>query len=405
MEPFLAIGKLLQKRGHRVIAAFPEQFRYLAEKCNIEFASLGSKFIELLDSELGKNALGGSGAGFKKFTAYMKLAHKQNEINRELVNCQYEIVQKEKPDRIIYNGKSVYPIIWEVKNMKKSILISPVPYLHFVKNHAHVAFNRNFGDFFNKLTYCLADFGLLVTLIITIKWLKISEVTKKQISDSIHNRKVIYTISPSLFPRPSTWNENLKILGYYQLEEVGNWSPDEKLISFLDRHKDRPILLVTFGSMTNPEPKKKAEIIIEVVQKLDFPTIINTAAGGLLEPEEYNQDLIHFVPYIPYSWIFPKVYAVIHHGGSGTTHLSLKYGCTTMIIPHIIDQFAWDKMIFNLKLGPRGVRIDKLSNGSLETKILDLMKNKSYKQKAEQIAGQMKKENFEQEICRTIIGL
>ncbi len=52
MEPFLSIGEILKEKGHQVICAFPEQFRDLAEKSNLEFDSPGSKFIEMLDSDV-----------------------------------------------------------------------------------------------------------------------------------------------------------------------------------------------------------------------------------------------------------------------------------------------------------------------------------------------------------------
>ena len=58
MEPFLALGEILKEKGHHVICAFPEQFRSLAEDANLEFASLGEKFIELLNSAMGKAAMG-----------------------------------------------------------------------------------------------------------------------------------------------------------------------------------------------------------------------------------------------------------------------------------------------------------------------------------------------------------
>jgi sterol 3beta-glucosyltransferase len=67
MEPFLSIGEILKEKGHQVICAFPEQFRYLAENSNLEFASLGSKFIEMLDSNVGRTALGSGGSGLKNF--------------------------------------------------------------------------------------------------------------------------------------------------------------------------------------------------------------------------------------------------------------------------------------------------------------------------------------------------
>ncbi len=167
MEPFLAIGEILREKGHQVICAFPDQFRNLVEDSNMEFASLGTKFIEMLESDVGKAAMGGSGSGLKKFLANVKLAKNQTEINKELINKQYEIIERENPDRIIYNGKVIYPIIWGLNNRGKNILVCPLPYMHYVRNHTHVVFNSNYGSFLNKLTYSLANFGLFTTVMIT----------------------------------------------------------------------------------------------------------------------------------------------------------------------------------------------------------------------------------------------
>ena len=48
VEPFLAIGELLQEKGHHVICAFPDQFRDLVEDSQMEFVSLGTTFLEML---------------------------------------------------------------------------------------------------------------------------------------------------------------------------------------------------------------------------------------------------------------------------------------------------------------------------------------------------------------------
>ncbi|MEL7223125.1 MAG: glycosyltransferase, partial [Bacteroidota bacterium] len=57
MEPFLAIGEILKEKGHDVTCLFPEQFRSLAIDSGFEFESLGSKFIEMLDSPAGRIAM------------------------------------------------------------------------------------------------------------------------------------------------------------------------------------------------------------------------------------------------------------------------------------------------------------------------------------------------------------
>jgi len=402
MEPFLAIGEILKEKGHHVICAFPEQFRDLAKSSNLEFASLGKKFIEMLDSDIGKAALGGGGSGFKKFLANIKLAKNSTEINKELVHKQYELIESENPDRVVHNGKAMCPIIWGVKNRGKTTLISPVPYMHYVKNHTHVLFNSNFGSFLNKLTFSLANFGTIMTLMISIKWLKLKDkITRKQIKDTYFSNKAIYTISPSLFSRPDDWNENLKVLGFHERNKTDSRQPDKDLNDFLEKH-DR-ILLITFGSMLNPDPDEKTRIILEILERNNIPAIINTASGGLIKPDNFDSERYHFVSRIPYDWIFPKIYGVIHHGGSGTTHLALKSGCATMLIPHIIDQFVWDKIIYTMGAGPKGVKIGKITTKNLEPKILELVNNRSFKEKAEQIAGRMETEDFREEIYRSII--
>jgi UDP:flavonoid glycosyltransferase YjiC (YdhE family) len=405
MEPFLAIGELLKDKGHQVICAFPEQFRRLAVDSQLEFASLGSKYIELLESDAGKAAMGGSSSGLEKFLATVKLARNQTPANQELVAKQHELVENQNPDRILYNGKAVYPVIWGIGNPGKNILISPVPYMHYVKDQAHIAFNRNFGPFINRLTYSLADFGLVTTIGISVKWLGLEKmISRDQIRNAILSNKVIYTISPSLFPRPEYWEENLQVLGFQGRNQKDSWQPDEELAAFLNRHSQNRIIFITFGSMTNPDPVGKTQILVDILEQHAIPAVINTAGGGLLKPDHYNSDLIHFLSRIPYDWILPKMHSVIHHGGSGTTHLGLKYGCSTMIIPHIIDQFVWDKIVSDIGAGPRGVRIDHINRKNLEPKILDLMYDDSFKTKAEQIGHQIKTEDLSKELYELIAG-
>ena len=237
---------------------------------------------------------------------------------------------------------------------------------------------------------------------ITIKWLKITKrIPRKQIQNALKSNKAIYTISPSLFRRPDYWNEHIKVLGYHERNKIVNWHPDKGLSDFLEKHDQ--ILFITFGSMTNPEPKEKTRIILEILIRNRIPALVNTASGGLIKPDKSDDELIHFVSQIPYDWIFPKIYGVIHHGGSGTTHTALKCGCATMIIPHIIDQFVWNKIINKMGVGPKGIRIDKITTKNLEPKILEIVNNSSFKKNAEQVANQMKKENFREELYNSIV--
>jgi len=403
VEPFIAIGIILKEKGHQVICAFSEQFRELTENCDLEFASLGEKNDDLLESDASRTAIGG--AGIKKFFAYIKLMNlAQNQKAPEEKEFKlYDLVKQEKPDRIVYHSKNVYPVIWEYENRGKTIFISPFPYLHYVKGHPILGLINNYGEFINKLTFKFYDFGVVTATILAKKWLQINEkIMRKELKNIIRSRKFIYTISPSLFPRPGDWKSNIKILGHQELKQETDWKPENKLTEFIEKYEK--ILFVTFGSMPNPEPKLKTKIILEILERNKIPAIINTASGGLVKPDKFNSELIYFVSQVPYDWIFPKMYAVIHHGGAGTTHLAIKYGCASMIIPHFIDQFNWDKIISELGVGPEGIKISKITNKNLEPRVLELLNNRSFKEKSVRIGNQMKKEDFGDELYKTIIN-
>jgi UDP:flavonoid glycosyltransferase YjiC (YdhE family) len=401
IEPFLAIGKMLKDKGHQVICAFPECFRALTEQCDIEFASLGSKNNDMLESDIGRTIMGGE-SQVQRFFAYIKLARDGKAANEEKESRLYDLIQQEEPDRILYHSKNIYPLLWECDNRGKTIFICPFPYFHYVKRHPFLTFRRNFGEYLNRLTFKIYDFGVVTSTMMINKSLHINDnITREQLKEIIPRRKFVYTISPSLFPRPSDWDSHVKVLGHQELKGNSDWQPEKSLTDFIEKYEK--IVFVTFGSMITPHPQQKTKIILDVLERHNIPAIINTADGGLMKPEPFNSESIYFVSHIPYDWILPKMYAVIHHGGAGTTHLAIKYGCATMIIPHFMDQFLWDDMICELGVGPKGVKVSRMTTKNLEPKVLELLNTRRFKEKSVQIGHHMKQEDFTDELYTTII--
>jgi UDP:flavonoid glycosyltransferase YjiC (YdhE family) len=401
VEPFLATGKILKKKGHQVICAFSEQFRNLTESCDLEFFSLGRKLYDLNDSEFGRIIMGG-GTGMKKSIAFIKLAVKSGAANREKETLLYELILKEHPDKILYNSKTSCPIIWERNHPGTTIFLSPYPYLHYVEGHPMLVFRKNYGAFINRLTFRLYSFGTGKAAKNIKKSLGIRDkISRKQLTAIVNSRKFIYTISPDMFPRQDYWDSNVHVLGYHELRRNTNWQPEKELLEFIEKHDK--IVFVTFGSMPNTEPENRTRVLLDILERNKIPAIINTAAGGLVKPEQFNSELFYFVSQVPYDWFFPKMYAVIQHGGSGTTHLAIKYGCATMAIPHFIDQFVWDTVIPELGVGPRGVHVSKMTVKNLEPKILELFTDRSFKEISERIGKQMTERDYKEELYQTII--
>ena len=402
IEPFLAIGQIFSKRDHNVVFSFPKQFSNLIPQ-DCKFYPLSPKVIELIESNEGRIVMG-KATVLDKIKALRYLYKEGVKVNKDLIKEQYYAIEEEQPDIIIHNAKCNYPLLWSIKNNKKTFLISPVPYfIYYVKNNSHIGFNKNYGNFINKLTYRISTFGLIKTIYDAQK--NIPEklfFSKKQIKENLLNKDLIYTVSTSLFERPSYWKENVQVLGCHERDKTTNWAPKKEVIDFLERNDK--VIFLTFGSMMNSFPRETSELIYKELNKLKIPTIVNLASGGLIEIDDFKQnENFFFVNQIPYDWIFDKLYGVIHHGGSGTTHTVLKYGCVSLIIPHIIDQFGWNNLISKLGAGPKGISINKLKALKLNRLISDFYTNRNYKQKANEIAENMNKEQLENKLYDYII--
>lgn len=402
VEPFLALGEILQLQGYRIAYAFPQQFTELVPEA-ADFYPLTPKIIELIQSKEGQIVMGKAHI-FKKLKALNYLYKKGKVINHTIANQHFEALQAEQPELIIHNPKCSYPFIWGLEKKLKTILLSPVPYvIHTVKDHPHLGFKSNYGIFINRLTYRLANYGLVKTIFDIQKNIKgkTKLFTKKEIHKELMNKKIIYSISPSVFKAPKYWPKNAKVLGHYQRNISQNWTPKKDIEQFLKTH-EKPVFL-SFGSMQNIQSQQISELIFSVFDKLKIPVIVNTAEKGLIALEAYKHKRhFLFINEIPYDWIMPRVYAVVHHGGSGTTHAGIRFSCPTLIIPHIIDQYVWNDLVYELGIGPKGQSINNLNLNSFEKLLKKLYQNNTYKTNVIKISNRMHDENFNKELISFI---
>lgn len=392
VEPFLALGEKLTSYGHDIHFAFPEQFSDLVPD-HRPFYPLSAQFLELIESEAGQVVMGGKASLLIKMRSLYQLYRRGKIVNRLLVEQQYEIARQAQPDKIIHNSKCSYPSLWSLQTDREAILISSVPYfMYYVKGHAHVGFKGNLGGWLNRLTYRLANFGLLTSIGDAQKSIPgNTHFSRQEIRQELFSKKLIYAISPTLFARPAYWPSHVHVSGFMDREIEPAWQPSKQLTEFVIG--EQKILFLSFGSMVNRAPEELSAFIYSVLIELGIKSVVNTASGGLLPLKAFKQSAyLHFEETIPYAWILQRAYAVVHHGGSGTTHLGLKYGCPTLILPHILDQFGWNTLVHRAGAGPKGVAVNELSRRKFTSLLQDLMHNPAYLTKANQLSQKMQGE-------------
>ncbi len=64
--------------------------------------------------------------------------------------------------------------------------------------------------------------------------------------------------------------------------------------------------------------------------------VLATGWGGL-ERLDGGPDM-HVISSAPHAWLFPRCAAVVHHGGTGTTHQALRCGRPAVVCPIFGDQ-------------------------------------------------------------------
>jgi UDP:flavonoid glycosyltransferase YjiC (YdhE family) len=146
-------------------------------------------------------------------------------------------------------------------------------------------------------------------------------------------RPILYGFSPSVIPKPSDWNHDTHVTGYWFLDATSDWSPSPGLVAFLE--SGPPPVYVGFGSMVNRKPEETAGLVLQALARTKQRAIMLSGWGGL--PKVNLPDTVHIEDSIPHSWLFPRVAAVVHHGGAGTTAAGLRAGVPSIIIPFFGD--------------------------------------------------------------------
>lgn len=167
--------------------------------------------------------------------------------------------------------------------------------------------------------------------------------------------------SPIVVPHPPDWPDSVHITGYWFPDSEKEWRPARELQAFLDAGK--PPVYVGFGSMSGRHPENLAKIVLEALAKSDQRGLLLTGWGGLRAmpvPER-----VFIIDAAPHSWLFPRVAAVVHHGGAGTTAEGLRAGVPSVILPFMMDQPFWGRRVSILGVGPEPIPMKKLTSDKL----------------------------------------
>jgi sterol 3beta-glucosyltransferase len=201
---------------------------------------------------------------------------------------------------------------------------------------------------------------------------------------------ILYGFSPALIPAPPDWDQqDTHITGYWFLDSTSDWTPPADLVDFLA--SGSPPVYIGFGSMSNRDPQETANLVIEALAKTGKRAIMLSGWGGL-----HTTDLpetIFMVDSVPHAWLFPRLAAIVHHGGAGTTAAALRAGVPSVVIPFFGDQPFWGRIVAERGLGPGPIPRKKLTAERLASAIHTAVTDKDMRQRAARIGEVIRAED------------
>ena len=391
IQPCIALSQGLRQAGYQVQLAAPEDFAGFAREHAVDFYPLRGDVQRLMASDTGRKFMQSGGANpLKSIRAIRTLVA---PVIAQMTDDAYAACRE--TDALICLGvQSAFGQTIAEALRLPVINLEPTPLL---PTRAFAApswpLQKNLGGLHNYLS------GLAMLQVVW-QWyhpfvnefrqrLGLRAVNAAQAYRALRSTPMVSAYSSTIIPHPSDWPASVHVTGYLFLADDSAWQPPAELQAFLEAGD--PPVYIGFGSMAGRDPEQLAALTIEALAKSGQRGLLLTGWGGLNTSSVPDNVLV--VKSAPHGWLFPRMAAVVHHGGAGTTAEGLRAGVPSVIVPFVFDQPFWGARIKALGAGPAPIPIKQLTADRLAHAIQTAVTDTNMKRRAKTCGEAIRAEN------------
>lgn len=401
VQPYMALGRGLQAVGHQVQLATLAVFEPVVRGYGLGFTLLKESPLSFIDHVI---ASGGN------FVQRMRETRRIiTSMMERLLDDAWRAVQD--ADLIITSNLLIYPGYSLSEQLGvPSIGAFLVPYLRTraFPNPAFFSGQRSLGGRGNLLTYDLFNqatwhlyrssmnqqrqhFGLPPLPMLGIAGQMLRE-----------HSPFLCAYSPLVVPRPADWGANIHVTGYWFLDAPASWQPPDALLAFLEAGP--PPVSIGLGSMKTRHPAATTELMVQALAQSGQRGILLTGSLGIqtCRSQADVSNEVFTLTEAPHDWLFPRMAAVMHHGGAGTTAAGLRAGVPTIITPMYSDQFFWGQRVAALGVGPPPIPQKHLTAERLAAAIRLATSDRAMRERARAVGQTLREEDGVAQAVRII---
>ena len=361
VQPFVALGRALVARGHEVTLGTARRFETFVREAGLGFAPMSDAMLNLLDTEAGRDMMESTQGVLQSLKWTVMLTRTVGPAQAELIGDSWAAAEAVDPDLIVFHPKTYAgPHIAEKRGIP-AVLAMLVPMMVPTGERPNVGFPDTGWQWWNRFSYRFVNRTMAFSAGRHVREMRAERgLPKQRRFDLLRDSRgrmlpVLNAVSPSVLPAPRDWPDEAVMTGYW-FTDHGDWTPPDDLAAFLEA--GAPPVYVGFGSMAGRSPGRLAKAVIEALTRSGMRGIIATGWGGL-KPADLP-DTIHKIEGAPHDWLFPRMTAIVHHGGAGTTAAAIRAGKPQVIVPFFGDQPFWGKI-----MAQHGVAPDPIAQKSL----------------------------------------
>jgi len=223
--------------------------------------------------------------------------------------------------------------------------------------------------------------------------------TAREYLAAVNQTPTIYGVSPALMPADPAWPAHVTVSGHLLRSDSEPVIP-EGLPEFLAEHPGA--VYVGFGSLGSAVSQSDLGMACRALATAGRPGIV----AGLDQRGELTGTgtPVFAVGEVSHDWLFPRLAAVVHHGGSGTTHRAVLAGVPSMAVPIGFDQPYWGRRLAELGAGVPPIPYRKLSPARLASAIGQLTTDPEIAARAKQLGAVLSAENGPSVAARVVMA-